>query len=69
MDRTMEMFIELVNALAEANNIDRLKLLKTEIESDMVRIGPEYRLSKKYDIVSEAIAFLKNKKTGTSFAA
>jgi len=52
------MFKELVNEFIEARNIDWLKLLKAQVDGDIVRIGKECRLIEKHNILSKAISEL-----------
>lgn len=58
MDQNMLMFKELVNEFIEARNIDWLKLLKAQVDGDIVRIGKECRLIEKHNILSKAISEL-----------
>ena len=58
MDTIMDMFLELIRELVAAGDVDYLKFLKKQFEIDKARIGEEFRVADKYNIVCNALATL-----------
>lgn len=59
----MEMFYRYLRELLSTFNVERLEIIKGQLEDDMTRLYDDERLKEKYNAVCKALEQLHEKKT------